>query len=272
MDGDRQQNIPRQENTEFPYRVGVRDMSDVTLHLGDCLDILPALPDKSVDAIITDLPYGTTACKWDVIIPLAPMWEQVRRLLKKRGAFVTTSSQPFTSVLVCSNLKQFKYEWAWNKKAPTGFLDVHHRPMKVHENVLVFSKNGHTYNPQITGKAIKRFGKLADPSSEIYHGKAGIDRQDGIGYPKTIVEFLRPINLTGGGLHPTQKPVSLYEYLVRTYTNEGDTVLDFCAGSGTTGVAAIKTGRNAILIEKERKYFEIMQRRISETQTIMEAA
>ena len=241
----------------------------VQLFCGDCLEIMPEMAAGSVDAILTDLPYGTTACSWDTVIPFPDLWRVVKHVLKPRGVFVTTASQPFTSALVMSNVEWFKYEWVWNKKAPTGFLDVHRRPMKVHDNILVFSKNGHTYNPQITGKAMKRFGKLENPSSEIYHGAVGTERQDGIGYPRTIVEYLRPINLTEGCDHPTQKPVALYEYLTLTYTNPGETVLDMCAGSGTTGVACIKTGRNFIGIEKRQDYFEIMSRRIREAEAQM---
>jgi DNA modification methylase len=242
-------------------------MTDIHLLQGDCLNILPTLADKSVDAIITDLPYGTTACSWDVIIPLEPMWEQVKRLCK--GAFVTTASQPFTSVLIMSNLAWFKYDWVWNKKMVSNFGNAKIQPLRCHESVLIFSKNGHTYNPQKTGKAGKPYGKLSASNSDVYSGGFGQQRNVGVGYPKTIVEFPRPNNLSGGGLHPTQKPVALYEYLIKTYTNPGDTVLDFCMGSGTTGCAAVKTGRNFIGIEREPKYFAIAERRITEAQMQM---
>jgi site-specific DNA-methyltransferase (adenine-specific) len=233
----------------------------IDLRLGDCLDILPTLPDGCADAIITDLPYGTTACKWDVIIPFDKMWEQVKRLCK--GAFVTTASQPFTSVLVVSNLDWFKYEMTWNKRLPTGFLDANRKPLKVHENIAVFSRNGHTYNPQMWQSTPYKKGrkKLTESYGEY---KLLSGESDGKRYPVSILDISNANRNKDG--HPTQKPVALYEYLIKTYTNPGDTVLDFCMGSGTTIVAAIKTGRNAIGIEKEAPYFEIAQRRIQELQ------
>lgn len=236
----------------------------IDLRLGDCLEILPTLADKSVDAIITDLPYGTTACKWDVIIPLDKMWEQVRRLCK--GAFVTTASQPFTSVLIMSNLDWFKYEWIWEKPKATGHLDARRKPLKAHENAVVFSANGHTYNPQLTkGRRYKNYHKPGD-SGEVYGevNKYSFDNQ-GTRFPRSIVDFTHVQDPE----HPTQKPVALYEYLIRTYTNEGDTVLDFCMGSGTTGVACVKTNRNFIGMEKESNYFDIASRRIHEAQQQM---
>jgi DNA modification methylase len=241
----------------------------IDLRLGDCLEVLPTLADKCADAIITDLPYGTTACSWDVVIPFAPMWEQVKRLCK--GAFVTTASQPFTSLLVVSNLDWFKYEMVWNKRMVSNFgnAKIHH--LKCHENIAVFSKNGHTYNPQKTGNAGKPYGKLTGSNSGIYSGAFGAQKNVGVGYPKTILEFPRPNNLTGGGLHPTQKPVALYEYLIKTYTNPGDTVLDFTMGSGTTGVACVRLNRNFIGIEKKSEYFETAQRRISGAQQVVMA-
>lgn len=241
----------------------------VELFCGDCLEILPTLPDKSVDAIITDLPYGTTACKWDVIIPLEEMWKQVKRLCK--GAFVTTASQPFTSVLTVSNLEWFKYEWSWDKvNRNTNYGNIRFMPLRRHENILVFSKNGHTYNPQMgTGKPYKAKRSGAKPA--VYQD-GGLNPKDGINlgarFPVSVLQ-IEADNKKEMGQHPTQKPVALYEYLIRTYTNEGDTVLDFCAGSGTTGVAAIRTNRNAILIEKEPQYFEVMQKRIEAAQAQM---
>ncbi len=225
---------------------------------GDCLDILPTLPDKSVEAIITDLPYGTTACKWDSIIPFEPMWAQIKRVLKPRGAFVTTASQPFTSKLVMSNLEWFKYEWVWEKEQGTNFLDARRKPYKVHENILVFADGQTVYNPQCTsGKPYTNgkhmgsevYGKFNDKQELKTHGR----------FPRSIQKFNRSV-----GLHPTQKPTELFSYLIRTYTNPGETVLDFCMGSGTTGVSCAETGRNFIGIEKHEDYFEIAQRRIKE--------
>jgi DNA modification methylase len=253
-------------------------MSDYQLIQGDCLIALPRLADMSVDAIITDVPYGTTSCKWDVVIPLDAMWAQVKRLCK--GAFVTTSSQPFTTVLIGSNIDMFRHEWIWDKYTPTGFLNSKIAPLKQHENIVVFSRNGYTYNPQKFKKPYKAFrsGKgFTQTGQSIKNGVYG-ELVHGSGYrseysyPKTIIEIR-----TGNGMtkrhneHPTQKPVALYEYLIKTYTNPGDTVLDFCMGSGTTGVSAMRTGRNFIGIEKEQNYFEIAERRIKEAQqTVME--
>jgi DNA modification methylase len=240
----------------------------VTLLQGDCLDILPQLPDKCADAIITDLPYGTTACSWDVVIPFAPMWEQVKRLCK--GAFVTTASQPFTAILIGSNLKWFKYEWVWDKVSQSGHLNAKKMPLKKHENVVVFSQNRHTYNPQMypTPKGSRGRYKVkscATKEGSVY-GKALAMGHEGraLAYPKSIITISG--HRQADKEHPTQKPVALYEYLIKTYTNPGDTVLDFCMGSGTTGVAAVKTGRNFIGIEKEAPYFQTSERRITDAQ------
>lgn len=234
----------------------------VTLYLGDCLEILPTL-DGPFDAIITDLPYGTTACKWDTVIPFGPMWAQVKRLLKPRGAFVTTASQPFTSLLVASNLDWFKYEWAWDKANIGNPFVAKYQPLKVHENICVFSPNGHTYNPQKTGAGYRRKWKQYK-TSEIFSGDLSGNTGETNGlYPKSIIEFS---NAVRENCHPTQKPVALYEYLIRTYTNEGDTVLDFCMGSGTTGVACINTGRSFVGVELDAGYYAIAQRRIAEAQ------
>jgi DNA modification methylase len=232
------------------------------LHHGDCLEIMPRLVER-FDGIFTDVPYGTTACKWDTIIPLEPMWEQVKRLLKPNGAFITTTSQPFTSVLVMSNLEWFKYEWCWNKKLAGNIFLCDYQPLKIHENVLVFG--GNTYNPQTIRRQEVRKYKDKYGGGEAF-GKKGTgeklhaltDRQ-----PVSIIEIS---NAKRNGSHPTQKPVALYEYLIRTYSNPGDTILDFAMGSGTTGVAAIRTGRHFVGIEKEQKYFEIAQSRISSAQ------
>jgi site-specific DNA-methyltransferase (adenine-specific) len=236
-------------------------MTTVDLRLGDCLEIMPSLP--MVNAIITDLPYGTTACAWDEIIPFAPMWEQVKRILKPRGVFVTTASQPFTSRLIVNNLKWFKYSMIWDKSIAGNPFIAKYQPLKTHEDVCVFSRNRHTYNPQMrTGKMIIKGGGY----SKLW-GVSCTKKMNDQYFPTTILSF------TNGDRtreeitdHPTQKPVSLYSYLILTYTNPGDTVLDICAGSGTTGVAAILTGRNAILIEKDPAYFAIMERRIHDTQ------
>lgn len=236
------------------------DDGNVQLYLGDCLEVLPILPAQSVDAIITDLPYGTTACKWDVAIPFEPMWAQVKRLLKPRGAFVTTASQPFTSALVMSNPKWFRYAWVWKKQKPTGFLDARRKPLKAHEDIAVFSPNGHTYNPQGLVPVSIQNGRRNKAGRGIYGVVSAGDYQQTEGnFPRSVIDF--PV-LTQGTEHPTQKPVALLEYLIRTYTNAGDTVLDFVMGSGTTGVACINTGRRFIGIEKEKKYFDSAIERI----------
>jgi len=237
----------------------------IELIQGDCLEVMRGMEAGSVDAILTDLPYGTTACKWDAIIPFEPMWEVVKHVLKPRGVFVTTASQPFTSKLVMSNLEWFKYEWVWNKIAPVDFLNVNRRPMRVHESVIVFSESQGTYNPQKSGKGMKRWGK-SSRASENY-GNYGDAVKESVGYPRDIINIRRLLGaIDGKTYHPTQKPVALYEYLIKTYTNEGDTVLDMCAGSGTTLVACHNTNRNGIGIELDPGYFAIAQKRIADAQ------
>ena len=244
------------------------------LYNRDCLEVMPLLEAGSIDAIITDLPYGTTACEWDSIIPLAPMWEQVKRVLKATGSFITTSSQPFTSILIASNLEMFKYSLIWEKSKPSNFLNARNKPMPAHEEILVFSlgttANGSerkmTYNPQMqSGASYKkkqktdpRVGAWAAGNRTPYLGVTNINK--GERFPTSILFFA---NGNNNSEHPTQKPVALYEYLVSTYTNYGEKVLDITMGSGTTGVAAVQTGREFIGIEKERKYFAIAEKRIS---------
>jgi site-specific DNA-methyltransferase (adenine-specific) len=237
---------------------------------GDCLDLLPTLADKSIDAIITDLPYGTTSCSWDEIIPFAPMWEQVKRLCK--GVFVTTASQPFTSKLIMSNTKDFKYEWIWRKNKKVGFLNANKMPLFEHENIVVFCDGSTIYNPQMSiGKKHTR-GSNRHRGSDNYGNFNPKEYESSEWYPTSVIDVKsqsdscvtfasKPNRLD---THPTQKPVALYEYLIRTYTNEGETVLDFTMGSGTTGVACMKSNRNFIGIEKELNYFEIAQKRIAE--------
>jgi DNA modification methylase len=238
---------------------------NVQLLQGDCLEILPTLDDKSVDAIITDLPYGTTACSWDVVIPFVPMWEQIKRLCK--GAFVTTSSQPFTSLLVASKLDWFRHEWVWEKNLGTRHLDANRRPLLFHENVEVFSQNGYTYNPQKSKGQSNHFSKSKNwKSSNVYHRELKRTENDmsGMKYPRTVIRM----DTLQAAIkdHPNQKPVALYEYLIQTYTNPGDTVLDFTMGSGTTGVACAMLNRNFIGIELRPDYFQIAQKRVADAQ------
>jgi DNA modification methylase len=237
-------------------------MSDYQLFHGDCLDILPGLEPGSIDAIIGDLPYGTTQCKWDTIIPFPDLWRVVRHVLKAKGAFVTTASQPFTSLLICSNLEWFRHETIWEKDNGTNFLNLENMPFKVHENILVFSEGQTTYNPQKTPG--KPYRVTAGKVFREYLGaqeKGTTTINSGDRYPRSVSFFSQE-----RGDHATQKPVALYEYLIRTYTNPGETVLDLTMGSGTTGVAAIQTGRKFVGIEKEREYFEIAERRIQNAQ------
>lgn len=230
---------------------------------GDCLEIMKNIPDKSIDMILCDLPYGTTACKWDTIIPFEPLWEQYKRIIKDNGAIVLTASQPFTSALVMSNIKMFKYEWIWIKNRGSNFATVKYMPMKEHENILVFGNGVLKYNPQMqerTGGGASRIKYKINPSteSEVYNG---LKTTGGIYGEMRVPSSWQKFN-TETGKHPTQKPVALFEYLIKTYTNEGDLVLDNCAGSGTTGVACKNTNRNYILIEKEPEYIEIINNRL----------
>jgi len=235
------------------------------LYKGDCLEIMPTLEAGSVDAIITDLPYGTTACEWDSIIPLDEMWKQVKRVLKVNGVFVTTAAQPFTSVLVNSNLKWFKYEMIWDKNYSGAPGLAKHRPMPSHENIEVFGSGAITYNPQMRkGKPYTDVRKNAGELLKNNEHKLGYRVHqpvinNGFRYPMSVI-FEQKYNVEGQ--HPTQKPVALYEYLINTYTNFGETVLDICMGSGTTIEAAIKTGRKSIGIERDPKYFSVAEKRI----------
>ena len=231
-----------------------------TLHNGDCLQVMPTIPSGSIDAIITDLPYGTTACKWDTIIPFEPMWKEVKRVLKPNGAFITTASQPFTSALIMSNLDYFKYELIWDKNYCGSPGLAKYRPMPTHENIEVFGKGRMTYNPQMQkGKPYTDIRKNAgEKSSSPNEHKLGYKIHQpvfnqGTRYPKSII-FEQRYNRKGQ--HPTQKPVALYEYLIKTYTNEGETVLDIAMGSGTTIEAAERTWRNSIGIEKDEGIFQ----------------
>jgi site-specific DNA-methyltransferase (adenine-specific) len=233
----------------------------IDLHLGDCLEVMKQIPDKFVDAIICDLPYGTTACKWDSVIPFEPLWAQYKRIIKDNGAIVLTAAQPFTSALVLSNPKWFKYEWIWNKKKPSNFLNANRTPLMNHESVLVFYKSFGIYNPQMTiGKTRTKGGKKY-ANNGCYGNYNETEKVSYNKYfPKSIVEISNAQQK--GKVHPTQKPVELMEYLVKTYTNDGDTILDNCMGSGTTGVACKNLNRKFIGIEQDPSYFEIAKGRI----------
>ena len=237
------------------------------IHQGDCLEIMKDIPDGSIDMILCDLPYGTTACAWDTIIPFDPLWEQYERIIKDNGAIVLTAGQPFTSNLVMSNPKMFKYEWIWNKTRPTGSMLAKKRPLKEHESILVFYKKQPTYNPQMT-KAERIVEKERVVNKGEVNGNVSLKRKfdnGGLAYPRSIQVFANPNH---NSLHPTQKPVSLFEYLIKTYTNENETVLDNCIGSGTTAIAALNTNRTFIGIEKEKEYVYIANERIKSSQLV----
>lgn len=231
------------------------------IYCEDCLEGMKRIEDKSIDMILCDLPYGTTACKWDTIIPFEPLWAQYKRIIKDRGAIVLTASQPFTSALVMSNANMFKYEIIWQKEQAANFMFLKKQIGKSHENVIVFYKNQPTYNPQmIIGAKPSKSGSKNNIQSHKLSG--GTPKRSGSTdrFPISVLQFKRDKNK----LHPTQKPVALFEYLVRTYTNEGELVLDNCIGSGTTAIAALNTGRHFIGFEKDQGYYEIACKRISE--------
>lgn len=232
-----------------------------TLVNGDCLDVMGAIPDGSVDLILCDLPYGTTACAWDAVIPFEPLWDHYRRVLKPDGAAVLTASQPFTTALIASNLKDYRYNWVWEKAQGTGFGNAKKMPLKAHEDVCVFYRKLPTYNPQGLVPQRKERAPETKSGGESL-GKNGLNGkpfvQEFTNWPKSVVKFSRD----GGKVHPTQKPVSLMEYLVRTYTNEDGLVLDNTMGSGTTGVACVNANRRFIGIEKDSGYFDIAKGRL----------
>jgi len=231
----------------------------------DCLEGMKLIDDKSIDMILCDLPYGTTACKWDTVIPFEPLWEQYERIIKDNGAIVLFSDEPFTSQLVNSNLKRFRYKWIWDKTRGSNFQNARFMPMKCHEEILVFYKQKPTYNPQYwystpyrTNGKIRRKGIEGLSGGSVANYCAPTISEDGKRYPLSILTFPRDSDR----VHPTQKPVKLFEYLIKTYTNEGETVLDNCMGSGTTAIACINTNRNYIGFEIDPDYYEAAQERI----------
>lgn len=239
----------------------------VTLYKGDCLEIMPELKEK-FDCCITDPPYGTTSCKWDSVIPFESMWKNLESLVKTEGAIVLFGSEPFSSLLRCSNLKLFKYDWVWNKKTGLGFLDSKFRPLKCHEMISVFGRGGVSngskpamvYNPQGLIPTTKQNRHANNYLMHSQSKNSGF-KTTHTNYPKSILEYARE-----QGFHPTQKPVELLEYLIKTYTNENELVLDFTAGSGTTGIACMNTNRKCVLIEKEEKYCDIIVERLKQTE------
>ena len=229
----------------------------------DCLEGMKRIPDKSVDMILCDLPYGTTACKWDTIIPFEPLWEQYERVIKDSGAIVLFGTEPFSSFLRTSNIKWYRYDLIWEKPRFTNFLFVKKQFGKVHENISVFYKKQPTYNPQMeAGEPYKRKGTGKPKTKELMINPATDNGKvsDGLRYPKSILKF--PFHNVGN-VHPTQKPSDLFEYLIRTYTNENETILDNCMGSGTTAIACINTNRNFIGFELDETYFNLANERIA---------
>ena len=249
----------------------------IDLRYGDTIEQMKLIPDKSIDFICCDLPYGTTACAWDIIIPFDKLWEQYKRIIKDKGVIVLFGSEPFSSLLRTSNLDWYKYDWIWEKSQPGTCMSAKNRPMKKHEDILIFSPgttancSGRRMNYYPQGLIpCKRKRSMGDNNSGKNGGSFKTDRpsrhpyiQEWTGYPNTVLHF----DNERGVDHPTQKPVALFEYLIKTYTNEGDLVLDNCAGSGTTAIAALNCSRHYILIEKEPKYVEIARKRIAEVPT-----
>lgn len=233
------------------------------LKQGDCLALLPSIPDGSIDMILCDLPYGTTQNKWDSIIPLNLLWPQYERVIKDNGAIVLTAQTPFDKVLGVSNLQLLRYEWVWEKTTATGHLNAKKMPMKAHENILVFYKKLPTYNPQKTTghKPVNSYTKHQADGSNYGATRVGISGGGSTErYPRSVLQF--PTDKQKLSLHPTQKPVALMEYLIRTYTNKGEIVLDTTMGSGSVGVAAKNTGRSFIGMELDKKYYDIAVKRL----------
>jgi site-specific DNA-methyltransferase (adenine-specific) len=236
------------------------------LYEDDCFNVFPEIEDKSIDMILCDLPYGTTACKWDTPLPLDDLWLEYKRIIKDNGAIVLTASQPFTTTLIHSNIEMFRYNVVWDKIRKTRHLLAKKMPLKRHEDICIFSKEPPTYNPQM----IKGTPHVRGPwgtEKEKGHGYGIVENRQYISdeyYPDDIIKFRQVLTAA----HPTQKPVALFEYLIKTYTNENDLVLDNCAGSGTTGVACQNLNRNCILIEKEHDYCDIIRERMATAETL----
>jgi site-specific DNA-methyltransferase (adenine-specific) len=264
----------QEENNNLNVPAITMPNSNIELYHGDCLELMKDILDGSIDAIICDLPYGTTNCSWDSPIDLIKLWEQYERIIKPNGAIVLTAQTPFDKVLGVSNLKLLRYEWIWEKTHATGHLNAKKMPMKSHENILVFYKSAPTYNPIMTyghtrkvASAKNRAACIArrNDTDDIYNNEdaSKVNSYDSTTrYPRSVVKF--KTDKQTSSLHKTQKPTALMEYLINTYTNEGETVLDNCMGSGTTGVACKSTGRNFIGMEKDEKYFEIAKKRIED--------
>lgn len=254
----------------------IKERMQIKLIHGDCLERMKDIPNGSIDAIITDPPYGTTACSWDSVIPFDLMWEQLNRVIKPNGAIVLFGNQPFTSFLIYSNIKKFRHQWTWIKNKPTGAFNAKYMPMKSSEDIIVFGLNKVNYYPIMVKRTESEFQSSYRKNDSISWGsnitstknniiKRKSKEQQWFKYPTNVINIPKD-DKRNGLQHPTQKPVALMEYLIKTYTNKNETVLDFTMGSGSTGVAAINTKRNFIGIEKEQKYYDIAQSRITQAQ------
>lgn len=232
------------------------------LYLGDCFDVMPTIDKQSVDLILCDLPYGTTQCKWDVVLPFDKIWQHYKRVIKPNGAIVLTSAQPFTSLLIASNIEMLRYDLIWEKGNATGFLNAENQPLRAHETICVFYERQPTFNPQMTHGHQRKTSNRHSVNSECYgKGLQNTSYDSTSRYPRSVNFFSS--DKQKSNYHPTQKPVALMEYLIKTFTNEGDLVLDNCIGSGTTAVAAVNTNRRFIGIEKDKQYFDIANERVN---------
>lgn len=240
----------------------------IDLKQGDCLEVMKEIPSGSIDLILCDLPYGVTKNKWDFVIPLNHLWEQYERIIKERGAIVLTAQDKFSAKLMLSNEKLHKYNLIWDKQLTSGFLNANRMPLRVHEDILIFYKKLSTYNPQKTeGKSSHSKGKMITDKNNNYGKYGKVDNKDVLGsmkHPKSIISFQKPH--PSKALHPTEKPLKLFEWLIKTYSNENDLVLDNCMGSGTTGVACKNLNRDFIGIELDEKYFDIAKKRIESSE------
>lgn len=231
----------------------------------DCLEGMKFIEDKSIDMILCDLPYGTTQCKWDIIIPFESLWGHYKRIIKDDGVIVLTASQPFTSILITSNLKWFRYTWVWEKSKATGFLNAKKRPLVAHEDIVVFSKKSPRYYPQFTqGEPYNKGIRKQQTNDDVYgkFNQAEV-KSEGLRYPRSV-QYFKTAESEGNVIHKTQKPLALFEYLIKTYTNENDLVLDNCIGSGTTAIACINTNRQFIGFELDKKYFNLANKRMNQ--------
>ena len=240
-------------------------MDNIQLYKGDCLEVMKNIHDNSIDMILCDLPYGTTNCSWDIVIPFEPLWEQYNRIIKDNGAIVLFGSEPFSSALRMSNIKNYKYDWVWEKSKATGFLNAKKRPLVAHEYIHVFYKKQPLYNPQMReGTPYNKGMRKQQTENDVYGEFKQVEvKSEGKRYPRSVI-YYKTAETEGETFHKTQKPVSLVEYLINTYTNTGEVVLDNCMGSGSTGVACKHTNRKFIGIELDEKYFEIAKKRIEE--------